>query len=142
MQNQIKYLARYSNHINEDLQRGWSSWNYGQDGLNCTEEELQDAINQVLNGELDCIYCSGFDLYADDLKTTEFGELYENYWVVKDKHFSSSLAAIVLHSTDLTSAIEEASNAIYSGDGVRITEEYKLVHSINNEIHIFELMEE
>lgn len=135
----MKYLARYSKHINDDLTRGWSSWNFGQDGLSCTREELDYAICQVMNGELECIYCSGFDLYAEDLKTTEFGELYENYWVVKDKNFTGSLAGIVLQSTDLKSAIIEAENAIYSSDGVSITEEYKLVYSINNEIHIFEL---
>jgi hypothetical protein len=65
-----KFKARYSKHIESDLKRGWSSYNYGQDGLNCTKEELDGYIEQVYNGEIDGIYCSGLFLYKDDLDTT------------------------------------------------------------------------
>lgn len=137
-----KYLARYSNHIEYDIKRGWSSWNYGQEGFVGTKEELDAYIEQVENGEYESVWISGFDLYKDDLKDAEFGELYKNYWVLIDPHFSSSLAGVILKSDNLEDAIKESQKSVFAGDGVRITDDYKLVYSINDEIHIFELQDD
>lgn len=44
------FIARQSSHIQEDIARNWSSWNFGNDGFEGTEEELNEAIEEAKDG--------------------------------------------------------------------------------------------
>ncbi|HPC09659.1 MAG TPA: hypothetical protein PLN85_01140 [archaeon] len=85
---------------------------------------------------------SGFDLWGDDIKKADIRELYPNYWVLVDNvNAKNGLSFIPLKSTNLKDAIIEAKNEIYSGEGVSYhPSEVKLVYSIDNLIHIFEVI--
>ena len=41
------FFARMSGHIQEDIKRGWSSWNFGAHGFEGTLEELEKAIENI-----------------------------------------------------------------------------------------------
>lgn len=134
------FIARQSGHIQQDITRNWSSWNFGQDGFEGTYDELQAAISEV--NENTCFMISGFEFYGDDAKNADIRELYENYWVVVDNEHSKGkgIFGIELDAAGLTEAIAEAeSRSDYFGDGVRFdAQDAKLVYS-NNDIHIFEV---
>lgn len=132
------YIARQSNHIQDDIQRGWSSWNFGQEGLKCTEEELEAYKAACIEGDKP-FYISGFELWGSEIEAADIRELYAGYWVLVDDRFSGSIAGTDLKATTLEDAIKEAANAAYWGDGVRIdTTEATLVWS-DGSIHIFEV---
>lgn len=139
--NENEYIARYATHIEDDLKRGWSSWNFGGHGFEGTKEELEDAIQYAIDNECE-FSISGFDLWGDDILKADIRELYPNYWVLVDNvNARGGLSFISLKSTNLNDAIEEAKNEIYSGEGVTYhPTEIKLVYSINNQIHIFEVI--
>lgn len=92
-----EYFVRYTNHIEEDLERGWSSWNFGSEGYEGTKEDLLNDIEKCKDTDGgDSIYISGFDLWIDKdthvssdidtiyIKDNEIKELYDNYWVLVD----------------------------------------------------------
>lgn len=69
-------------------------------------------------------------------------ELYPNYWVLVDNENGSGdgIFGTPLKSVSLTDAIEEAKISNYYGEGVKFNAQYaKLVYSIGNVIHIFEI---
>lgn len=132
-------VARQSQHIQEDIKRNWSSWNFGQDGIKATEQELQDGIASALESD-GCIYISGFELYGKELESADIRELYPNYWVLVDNtNRLSGLSCLSLSSTNLENAKNEIKNLSFSGDGISFdAESSKLVASFGD-IHIFEV---
>ncbi len=132
------FIARKSNHIESDIKRNWSSWNFGLDGFTGTREEL-DAYLATATEEK-TVYISAFELTSNDLKRTKIKELYENYWVVVDDRFDGICGTALKTAGDLDNlqeAIAEAESADFSGDGVEIDTRYvDLVYS-EGDIHIF-----
>jgi hypothetical protein len=133
------FIARKSNHINEDIARNWSSWNFGEGGFHGTYEELQAELATVTDSS--CVFISGFEIYADAVKGFEFGELYPGYWVAIDRtNAAFGISGIELDAEDLQEAIAEATNRTdYFGQGICFdARKATLVHS-DDDIHIFEL---
>lgn len=133
------FIARKSDHIQEDIKRNWSSWNFGQDGFNGTREELDAYLATVTDS---CAaFISGFEIYADAVKGFEFGELYANYWVAIDRvNAPFGISGIELSAETLQEAIIEATERTdYFGEGVCFdARKARLVHS-DDDIHIFEV---
>jgi hypothetical protein len=133
------FIARKSNHIQEDIKRNWSSWNFGQDGFRGTYDELQAELATVTDSS--CIFISGFEIYADSVKSFEFGELYPGYWVAIDRtNAPYGISGIELGADTLQEAIVEATNRTdYFGQGICFdARKANLMHS-DDDIHIFEL---
>ena len=101
------FIARQSNHIQEDIKRNWSSFNYGLDGFEGTEEELEAEIERVENNESN-LYISGLEIWHEDISNHRIEELYSNYWVVVDER-NHGLSSISLESDTLEEAIQELS---------------------------------
>jgi len=138
----MPFVARYSNHIQEDIKRGWSSWNFGQEGIETTQDKLDEYIESCYETG-DGLSISGFDLFGHDLRNADIRELYEGYFVLVDDRFSSCIAGIPLNSMNLNDAITESLDGDYSGCGICIdVKTANLVHSnSDNTIHIFEVKE-
>lgn len=147
----MKFVARQSEHIQEDIQRNWSSWNFGKEGFEGSRLDLMEAIDKAIE-KRGVFYISGFDvwpeskdyssdnaIYVDDF---EFRELYEGYWVAVDNiNASGGLSCISLEADNLEDAIKESEDGSYYGDGESFdATEYDLVYS-NEEIHIFKIKE-
>jgi len=133
------FIARQSDHIQKDIERNWSSWNFGEDGFEGTRQELDEVIENVSDTE--ALFISGFEIYANDIDGYEFGELYENYWVAIDRvNAPEGISGIELDAENLEDAVIEAMNrSDYFGDGISFdAQEAKLVKSIDD-IHIFEV---
>ena len=133
------FIARQSDHIKADIKRNWSSWNFGEEGFEGTEEELEAELEKV--SETNSFWISGLEVWPHNKDEFEFGELYENYWVSIDRiNAREGLSGIELDAETLEDAIEEAeSRSDYWGDGQSFdAREAKLVYS-NDDIHIFEL---
>lgn len=136
------YVARQSQHIQEDIQRNWSSWNFGKEGLTATETQIEDWKQQAIdNDQPFCI--SGFELWGDDITNADIRELYDGYWVLVDNvNAANGISGIELDAESIEEAIEEANNRTdYFGEGVCFdAQDAKLVYS-NDDIHIFEIEE-
>lgn len=133
------FIARKSNHIQEDIKRNWSSWNFGRDGFTGTREELDAYLAECTMSS--AVFISGFEIYADAVKDFEFGELYPGYWVAIDRtNAPYGISGIELDAETLQEAIAEATErSDYFGQGVCFdARKAKLVHSADD-IHIFEL---
>jgi hypothetical protein len=133
------FIARKSDHIQEDIKRNWSSWNFGQDGFKGTREDLDNYLSECTDNS--AVFISGFEIYADAVKGFEFGELYENYWVAIDRvNAPVGLSAVELDADNLQDAIKEATNRTdYFGQGVAFdARKATLVHS-DDDIHIFQI---
>ena len=140
----MKYIARYSDHIQDDINRKWSSWNFGQQGFEGTEDQLESDKKHALDTDSP-FYISGFDLWGKDIKNADIRELYPNYWVLVDNvnGHGEGIFGRPLESDNLKDAIKEAKDADYSGEGYKFNpENWKLVKSINNSIHIFQMEDE
>jgi len=113
------FFARMSYHIYEDLERGWSSWNFGQEGIEATKEEMEELINECIEEEKP-LFISGLELWGDDLKrqwdSGEIRQLYKNYWVVRDNTLWG-LAGRRLKAKNIREAINEAPKSYFAGDG-------------------------
>jgi hypothetical protein len=132
------YIARQSDYIQEDIKRGFSSWNFGAEGLNATAEQIEEWRNDAIENESP-FYISGFELWGNDIKNADIRELYTEYWVLVDERFSGSICGTKLKSENFTDAITEMKQSDYFGDGVRIDlSEAKLVYSEGN-LHLFEI---
>ena len=133
------FIARYSENIQEDIKRNWSSWNFGQLGFEGTEAELNEAMQSAIENETS-FDISGFELWGDDIRNADIRELYEGYWVLVDNVNSpEGLSCLDLNATNLEDAISEAKKLNYTGDGQSFdANDAKLVYS-ENEIHIFEI---
>jgi hypothetical protein len=133
------FIARKSNHIEADIKRNWSSWNFGQDGFKGTREELNEYLATCTDSS--AVFISGFEIYADAVKGFEFGELYPGYWVAIDRvNAPVGLSAVELDADNLQDAIKEAAErSDYFGQGVCFdARKAKLVHS-DDDIHVFEV---
>lgn len=133
------FIARKSNHIESDIARNWSSWNFGEGGFAGTREELDAYLAECTMSS--AVFISGFEIYADSVKGFEFGELYENYWVAIDRtNAPYGISGIELDAETLQEAITEATEREdYFGQGICFdARKAKLVHS-DDDIHIFEL---
>lgn len=109
-------IARYSNHINEDLQRGWSSWNFGEDGIFATEQDMKKYLSEI--SDESPLPISGFEIYAHNVDDFQIKQLYPGYWVVVDNvNACGMLSCVELESETLEEAIEEYENKSYTGDG-------------------------
>lgn len=138
------YIIRFSNHINEDMQRNWSSWNYGQEGLNCTEEKLE-AIKENAIANNEPIFISGFELWGDEIANSDIRELYPNYWVLVDTTRGEGLSCSIIPNAETTEqAIAAFSNgfrpAMEEGETVYCGEGSQVVFTCpNNEYHIIKV---
>lgn len=133
------FIARKSNHIQEDIKRNWSSWNFGQDGFKGTREDLDNYLSECTDSS--AVFISCFEIYADAVKGFEFGELYPGYWVAIDRvNAPVGLSAVELNADNLQDAIKEATDRNdYFGQGVCFdARKATLVHS-DDDIHIFQI---
>ena len=116
----MDFFARFTNNIDADLERNWSSWNYGQQGFEGSREELVDAINGCLESE-QAFWISGFLLegreLSDALRNGRIRELYAGYWVLVDDREGDGISTIWLSAGNLESAITEARSADLYCDG-------------------------
>lgn len=128
-----EYYVRFSDHIEEDMKRGWSSWNFGQDGFEGEKEELIDVINNYKESEGE-FQISGFNVWIDestdvssDYESVYVGDytlsqLYPNYWVAVDNvNAENGLSAHVLPDNlfsieDILKEIKD-NNGKYDGTG-------------------------
>lgn len=98
------FIVRKSDHIQEDLERNWSSWNYGLEGLNCSEEQLESWKQEAIDNETP-LYISGYELWGDDIANADIRELYENYWVLVDLTRGEGLSCNILECETLAEAV-------------------------------------
>lgn len=137
----MKYIARQSDYIHEDIKRNWSSWNFGNDGIHCTKQQLEEYKKEAIDTDSE-FYISGFQFYGkNQINNLDIRELYKNYWVLVDtENAGGGLSCIELESENLEDAIEESKKGQYWGEGSCFdATNAKLVYSCpNNEIHIFE----
>lgn len=139
-----EYFVRFSDHIYEDLKRGWSSWSFGSYGFEGTRRELDDFLSKSTDESP--VFISGFDIYPDQISEFEFGELYPNYWVAIDNvnargGLSSHALPNNLKTTKDALAEISARKGKYDGTGegnVMRTEEAKVIYSKDN-MHIIEV---
>ena len=129
-----KYFIRFSDHIEDDLKRGWSSWSFGLDGFTGTQQELHDYISNYQNEDGGEIQISGFNIWVDNdskvlskngvlyLDDYEFRELYPGYWVAVDRtNAPNGLSAHILpnnvYNISEALSIIENNPGKYSGTG-------------------------
>lgn len=138
--NDSDFVARKSDHIKDDIKRGWSSWNFGEEGFKGTKNQLDKYLDSITD-EMPA-FISGFEIYPKDIKDFEFGELYKNYWVAIDNvNASGGLSGIQLKSDNLEDAKKEILKRDYSGDGISFDpNDYDLVYSFKD-LHIFKIKE-
>ena len=133
-----KYIARYATHIQEDLERGWSSWNFGQEGFEGTRGELEEYLEECTD---ECpVFISQIEFYPNDLSNADIRELYPNYWVVVDnENARNELSCIELDNEEYVDAVSEAIEADYSGDGDSFDpDDYERVGSFDDGcLHVF-----
>lgn len=133
------FIVRQSKHIQEDIKRNWSSWNYGEEGIKATAEQIEAAKEACLNDDTLPFIVSGFEFYGDQVNDMDLRELYPNYWVLVDERFVSAIAGVALNANTLEDAIKEAKKTDCFGDGIAFdASTAKLVYS-QDEIHIFEV---
>lgn len=112
----MQYFVRFTNHIEQDIQRNWSSWNYGQRGFEGTYAELREAIAKAIDE--DCAFeISGLELWGRDATRQAYGELYPNYWVAIDNREGAGISTVMLDAEDLEGAIAEARRSDLYCDG-------------------------
>lgn len=136
----MKYIIRKSAHIQEDIQRNWSSWNFGEEGVKASSE---DELITILEKQIEvygCAFISGFQL--TELDDCEFGELYPGYWVMIDDRFTGGLAGTELKADNLEDAKAEGLTASTFGDGYSFDAESAIYHgAIAEDLHLFEVEE-
>lgn len=131
-------VARKSSHIQEDIKRNFSSWNFGEEGLNCSEEQLELWKEQAIN-ENSPFFISGFEFWGNEIANLDIRELYPNYWVLVDnENARGGISGIKLNSNTLENAIIEANDSVFCGDGICFDASTAVLLYSNNEIHIFE----
>ena len=133
----MEYIARKSNHIQEDIKRNWSSWNFGEEGFKGTREELEISMQKAIDND-SSFWISGFDLWENEIKNADIRELYNDYWVLVDNvNAKGFLSCLQLDSETLEDAINEINNQQFNGDGQYFdSNNFDLVKS-EGDIHIF-----
>lgn len=99
------YVKRYTNNIEDDFKRNWSSWSFGGYGFDGTKEELDAFLDSAT--EDDPIDISGIQIYAKDIYDIDIRELSPNYWVVLDPSYDDGLASWDLKTNKLSEALEK-----------------------------------
>lgn len=130
-----EYYLRYSEYIEEDLKRNWSSWNFGMEGFKGDIEDLKKELQRKKeSGET--FFISGMGLQKEDIDDVKFahedvwghkdiviGELYDNYWVLIDTFNTSTGYGLAGHLLpDDINSLQEALQIIenssrYDGTG-------------------------
>lgn len=137
------YVARISEHIKEDIKRNWSSWNYGLEGFEGTEEEFESYLDESREDD-EVIFISGFEIFPKDLDGFEFGELYENYWVAIDYRNGKGLSCNILPAETENKAIEQVKSKHFSvnmGDGDTVNCKNAEVVYSDEELHVLKVPE-
>ena len=137
------YLVRYSDHIQDDIKRNWSSWSFGGDGFEGTEQELLEAKSYAIENEMS-FDISGFELWGNDIEKADIRELYSNYWVLVDNvnaegGLSCHFFPIKIQSVKDALKEIKSQKSIYDGTGDGDTFDArvaKLVYS-KGRLHIF-----
>lgn len=143
----MKYI-RVSEHIDADLNRGWSSWNFGLEGFSGSKDDLLTEIRSIADrgGEF---WLSGFNIWIDEstkisdsfgvvfVDDYEIRELYRNYWVAVDRvNAVNGLSAHEIH--EVLQTVDEIINEVKNnpakydgtGDGESFcAENAKVLHS-------------
>jgi len=118
------YYGRISNHIESDIARGWSSCNFGEDGVWMTEEQLEElkaeAQKKVESGDhneyediaigISYMFPTWEQLnrlFEKDLIRPLYYKGNMGYFVVVDEEFKDCLAGIDLNTDSLEEAIEK-----------------------------------
>ena len=133
-----KYIARKATNIQDDIKRGWSSWNFGEEGIKCDGQQLEIWKVEAVQNDT-AFFISGFELWGDDILTADIRELYKNYWVLVDNENGHGLAGVLLNSTNLDDAIKGIDTTDFSGDGYFFDADNANLLYSNNDIHIFEI---
>lgn len=134
------FVARQSNHIESDIVRNWSSWNFGQDGFNGTEDEFKAFLASATDGEP--IELSMFELRPDEIRRSRFGELAPNYWVLVDDR--GGLSCNIIPANTVEQAIEFICTngaGFCGGDGNFVDCSEAGVVWSDGDIHILEIPE-
>lgn len=145
----MNYLVRFSDYIEEDIKRGWSSWNFGAGGFEGDFDELVEFLEERRGSD---IMISGLNDWIEEdeeivsdwedgkrvvyFADCEIRELYTNYWVVVDRVNldPGELSCIYLEADNDADAIEEGISLKNSawGDGESFDPEYyELIYSEN-----------
>lgn len=136
----MKYAARQSNHIQEDIARNWSSWNFGQDGFYGTEDEFQAFLASATDAEP--VELSMFELRPSDIRRSKFGELHPGYWVLVDDR--GGLSCNIIPAATAQQAIDfmnQNGSNFCGGDGNFVDcSDAKVIWS-DGDIHILEIPE-
>lgn len=114
-------IARYSGYIYEDIKRNWSSWNFGAEGFTGTKSQLEIKIKNAIKHKTE-LEISGISIPYYELDISKYGELYKNYWVLKDIR-GKGISTHLLKSTTIKEALEEIKNNPFidgAGDGTFI----------------------
>lgn len=105
MANQTLFVGRISKHINEDIKRGWSSWDFGNGGVS---REKIDAFLEDENA--DTINISGWEYNQEQLQRAldcgDIDELYSGYWVARDNQNGFGLACCKIYADTVEQALE------------------------------------
>jgi len=109
------FIVRRSNHIQEDISRNWSSWNYGQEGISCTEEQLEAWKEQAINDDTIPFCISGFELFGQQVADADIRELYTGYWVLADLARGEGLSCNILEAETFEEAL-----AIVTAEGFAV----------------------
>lgn len=134
------FVARQSNHIESDIVRNWSSWNFGQDGFNGTEDEFKAFLASATDDEP--IELSMFELRPDEIRRSRFGELAQNYWVLADDRGGLSCNIIPAKTAEQAIDFMRINGAGFcGGDGNFVDcSDAKVIWS-DHDIHILEIPE-
>lgn len=143
----MKYV-RVSEHIDEDLKRGWSSWSFGLEGFSGSKDDLLTEVREIAErgGEF---RLSGFNIWIDESTKLDDGfgvvfvddyeirELYGNYWVAVDR--INAVNGLSAHELpEVLQTIDDIVNEVKNnqakydgtGDGESFsTENAKVLHS-------------
>jgi len=135
------FIVRQSSHINQDIQRNWSSWNFGQEGIFATADQIEAWKEEAI--ETDQALCiSGFELWGNEIKESVIRQLYPGYWVLVDTFHGAGLACNILSAQTIQQAIAQISAPGFSiemGEGQTVDcSSARVVYSLND-IHILEV---
>lgn len=152
----MAYIVRFSAHIQKDLDRNWSSWSFGKDGISATRKQMRAIISDAINNDSG-FAISGFECWPTSFEEHEDGfevrqgaqklcikELSQNYWVLVDTRYRG-IAFLEEEFETIEDAREFASGGShdFSEGSFYSAEDVRLVESQHEEgqygWHIFEI---
>jgi len=154
-----EYYVRYSDYIEEDFKRGWSSWNFGLDGFDGTKDELLNTLYEHKNDNRS-FQISGFNIWLDEDTNIDYNtdtvyvddyiikELYDNYFVCVDViNARNGLSAHILpdNLNNLNDILNHIKQYKYkydgTGDGQSFSPDDAKVIYIEDDMNIIEVGE-